>query len=367
MKSVAGTVLLALLACSQTKTPPASSSQVSKESVVQDTQPKTPTPQGEYAELRRFVAKVTPAERARVKGEDERLWKTYQAAAPKPRVIFEVPARECCPSKDEACRKRHLKFAGLCYENPTRELWGLGAFAIDDDGVFWINDPVADRAVGFDRSGQVVDAVPLYGPIGLENLVVTPTEVWLDTFNPDGDHDAAWLNRVDRKTHRARAYRWQNLIGSEYQGYGWLMPGNPARIMRWNSRMSWDVVDVSFLDDTRMRISAPHPLHARGHRYWLACTEEKDPAALVIDDHAVAAPGCMQVQYVGPDGDIVAGDPFYHYDTHGNVLAIAARTNREFDMLTTGNDWTVGPDGNAYQYLPGPHSVKFVQLPWFPK
>jgi hypothetical protein len=325
------------------------------------------TPEAEYDQLRNIAATVTAKEREKVEAERRNLWQAYKAAAIEPRVLFEVPARECCPSPDPACSERHLQFAGLCYENPTRELWGLGAFAIDDDGVFWINDPVVDRVVGFDRSGKVVDAVPLSGPVGEENLVVTATEVWLDTLSAEGDPAAAWLNRVDRKTHLARKYRWQNLIGSEYQGYGWPMPDNPSRIVRWNSRTYWDIIDVSFLDDTRMRVSPPHPLHARGHRYWLDCKDEKKPAVLVIDDHAVAAPSCVQVQYVGPDGDVVAGDPFYHYDVHGNVLAIASRTNREFDMLTTGNDWAVGPDGNAYQYLPGRHSVQFVQLPWFPK
>lgn len=365
VRCLIGLSLLVALGCQDKQAEPASGSRAAVSS-------KPPAPAGfvqaEYDEVRKIVAAVPRAARAHAQAEFDSLWQEYNDAAPQPRVLFQVPFRECCPSKDPECAERHLRFRGLCYENPTTELWGLGAFAIDDDGVFWIHDPVVNRVVGFDRMGKLVDAIPLWGPIGTESLVVTPTEVWLDTFNPFDDPNSAWLDRVDRKTHRARAYYWQDLIGKEYEDCGWILPGNPARIARWSGHWRWDIVDVSFLDDTRMQLSPPHPLHARGHRYWLDCDAEgKRPATLVIDGRAVPAPGCIQVEYIGPDGDTVADHPFYHFDVNGDVVEVAARTQRTFDILTGGNDSAIGPDGNAYQYVPVKHSVKFVQLPWFPK
>jgi hypothetical protein len=75
----------------------------------------------------------------------------------------------------------------------------------------------------------------------------------------------------------------------------------------------------------------------------------------------------VQVEYVGSEGDTVAGIPFYHFDVYGNVLAVAARVERKFNILTSGRDTAVGPDGKAYQYIPRKHSVQFVELPWFSK
>jgi hypothetical protein len=320
-----------------------------------------------YDELRKLIAKVTPELRERAKAENETLWRGYSAAAPKPRVLFEVPARECCPSPSQACTDQHLKFPGLCYENPTREVWGLGPFAIDDDGVFWVEDAVVERAVGFDRAGKLVDAVPLAPePERPGSLVVTKSEVWLDSFAPGDDPATQWLLRIDRRTHQTRVYSWADVLGKEHQDCGWSLPGNPSRVVRWSGHWPWDIVDVSFLDETRMQISAPHPLHAGGHRYWLDCDPEHNkPATLVIDDHALPAPSCLQIEYVGPEGDTVAGIPYYHFDVHGNVTGVAARLQRKFEILTSGNDAAVGPDGKVYQYVPKAHSVQVVELPWF--
>lgn len=359
--------LLGLLACSPHKGPEQSSS-TSKAST-----PKLEAaapPEAEYEALHQLIAKVTPEERTRFNAAYDELWGAYAAANPEPRVLFEVPARECCPGPDVTCTARHLEFAGLCYENPTRELWGLGPLAIDDKGNFWIHDPVVDRAVAFDREGHLVAAVPtIPAPNRADSLVVTPAEIWLDSFSPYDDPYASYLLRIDRATHKnIGSYYLKDAVGKESEASGWTMPGSPWRIVRWAGDFSWNIVDVSFQDATRMRISAPHPLHARGHRYWLDCDlERKRPATLVIDDHALPAPGCIQVEYVGPEGDTVSGIPFYHFDVHGNVLAVASRIQPKFDILTSGRDTAVGPDGNAYQYIPRKHSVQFVELPWFSK
>jgi hypothetical protein len=359
--------LLGLLACSPHKGPGQSASSSNAPAPQHETAPSSAA---EYADLRKLIATVTREERVRVATAYDELWGAYAAAAPEPQVLFEVPARECCPSPDEACAARHLEFAGLCYENPTRELWGLGPLAIDDDGKFWIHDPVVSRAIAFDREGRLVAAIrTIPDPERADSLVVTPAELWLDSFSPGDDPYASRLLRIDRATHRNLGdYYLKDAVGKEAQGSGWTMPGNASRIVRWSGDFSWNIVDVSFMDATRMRISAPHPLHARGHRYWLDCDlERKSPATLVIDDHALPAPGCIQVEYVGPEGDSVGGIPFYHLDVHGNVLAVASRVQRKFDILTSGRDTAVGPDGNAYQYIPRKHSVQFVQLPWFTK
>lgn len=324
-----------------------------------------PTPS--YDDLHALVAQVSRTDRARAEAAREALWSDYEKSNIKAKTLFNIPTKECCPSPDEECEAGHLRFAGLCYSNPRLELWGLGPLAIDDDGLFWIYDAVVSRAVAFDRNGKLVDAVRMTAaPEDPGSLVVTPTELWLDSFSAGDDPAGKRLLRVDRKTRETRSYHWAELSGRDYQDRGWLMPGNSSRIPRWSAHWQWDVVDVSFLDDTHMQISTPRPLHARGHRYWLDCDfEGKRPATLVIDDHAVPAPGCLQVEYVGPNGDTVAGIPFYHFDVHGNVIGVATRVQRDFDILTGGRDTAVGPDGNAYQYIPHEHSVQFVELPWF--
>jgi hypothetical protein len=323
----------------------------------------------EHDALNGLASKVTQQERVSAAKDKAELAAAWKKAAPKPKVLFEVPAVRC--GYQDAKRKLRSKFAGLCYSDPKLELWGLGPFAVDDEGVLWIDDPVTGRTAAFDRDGKLVASVRSPGePNRPGNLIVTSTEVWIDSF-PAGSDDPsmAYLDRNSRDGRSYRTYQWKDVVGKEYEKYGWVLPANPSRVLRWYADGPTDVVDVSFLDDTRMQLSAPHPLHAHGHRYWVDCEPDREakdprPATLVIDDHAVPAPGCLQIHYVGPAGDIVASaGPYYHFDVHGKLLDMAVRGSSDFELLTSGNDTAVGPDGKVYQYLPQEHSVQFVELP----
>ena len=371
MKRAALLLLIASGACHATDAKPRGA----PATVAADDQPapRKPAPaspakaakESEREELQRLIASVTEKDRAQFKEELDQMAAARDKAAQKARTLFALPARECC-SGAKGCAARQRDFRGLCYDNPDEEAWGLGPLTVDDAGVFWMQDAAVDRIVGFDKTGKLVRGYYLESGLVAHHLVATATEFWLDSFSASETNTR--LLRVDRATGKTRAYAWKDVLGGQYQGSGWQMPDNPSRVMRWGASWTWNVVDVSFLDDTRMQISAPHPLHVRGHRYFLDCdVENKRPATLVIDDHATPAAGCSQLEYVGADGDTIAGTPFVHYDVHGTLLGIATREPSPYAVLTDGNDSAVGPDGKIYQYVTQKDGVRFVELPLFPQ
>jgi hypothetical protein len=321
--------------------------------------PAAPKVMSDAEQLAARIGTVTPDERAAHEARRQALWDRYLEAAPAPRTLFELPLKlhgSECRSQDPECAASRA----LYYND---ELWGLGDLVIGNDGVLWVADRVTSRIVRFDRDGRLVESVFASGE-GPYDLVVAGNEIWFNAMR--NDPSPGWFARYERDGTLIKYYRSETGRGLESRLAGQIVSREPLRIAQSGYEDSWLLSDISF--DAEHIVFAPkRPIVVNGKRYLLDCDlKGKGPATLVIGDRAVPAPGCLTPYWFGPGGDFIAGPPFYHFDSNGELIGMAQLPKDEDNrVFSDGRNYDVGPDGKLYAYVVRKRSVRFVEVPFF--
>ena len=350
------TVALAALGCGKAGQEPPRKSPPPSAKV-----PAAPKAMSEAEQLAALIATVTPDERAAYEARRQALWDRHVEAAPAPRVLFEVPFK----LQENECRDQDLECAtsrALFYDD---ELWGLGDLVVGNDGVLWMDDRVTSRLVRFDRNGKVLGS-SFAGEEGNYDLIVAGDEIW---FNAMHSHPSPGrLARYRRDGTLIEYYGSSAGRGLENRFAGQIVSDKPLRIAQRRHEDGWLLSDITF-DGEYIAFAPKRPIVVNGKRYFLACDRHgKGPATLIIGDRAVPAPGCLLPFWFGPEGDFIAGPPFHHFDSAGELIGVAQKPDHEDrKVFFSGQSHDVGPDGKLYAYVVRKRSVRFVEVPFFPQ
>ncbi len=324
-----------------------------------DKVPAAPKAMSEAEQLAALIAQVTPDERAAYEARRQALWDRYLEAAPAPRVLFEVPFKLQeleCHDEDQKCAMTRALF----YDD---EHWGLGDLVVGNDGVLWMDDAVTSRLIRFDRSGKVLGS-SFAGLEGNYDLIVAGDELWFNAMH--NDPPPGRLARFKRDGTLIGYYGSSAGRGLENRFAGQIVSEKPLRIAQRRHEDSWLLSDISF-DGDYIVFAPKRPIVVNGKRYFIDCDlQGKGPATLIIGDRAVPAPGCLRPFWFGPEGDFIAGPPFYHFDSNGELIGIAQKPDHEDrTVFFTGKAHDIGPDGKLYAYVVRKRSVRFIEVPFF--
>jgi hypothetical protein len=187
--------------------------------------------------------------------------------------------------------------------------------------------------------------------------------MWIDSLR--GSDQPLTLVRFDRSGTELGRYVADASRGLENRFGGQIVSTEPLRIQEVRYEGKWMLSDVSF-ENEGVVFGPLRPIAANGKRYALVCDMKGEgPATFVIGDRAVPAPGCLHPYWFGPEGDFIAGPPFYHFDRDGVPIGVAPVPRHEHTKVyAEGRNHDIGPEGKLYAYVINKRTVRFIEVPF---